>query len=160
MMMHAGIHWPSVAQASLWPMAVSHACYLWNHVPDPSNGLSPHDLFTKTRWPHRRFHDMHVWGCPTYLLKSTIRDGKKIPKWQPRSDKTIYMGTSPSHASSVPLVLNISTGSLTPQFHVVFDDWFATVSSTDGQGPDFTSKEWNKMFGDSTYQYITDEDNN
>ena len=159
MMMHAGIHWPEVAQASLWPMAVSHACYLWNHVPDPTNGLSPHDLFTRTRWPHRRFHDMHVWGCPVYVLNSAIRDGKKIPKWQPRSDKTIYMGTSPSHASTVPLVLNITTGSLTAQFHVVFDDWFATVSSSSEQQPDFTSKEWLKMFGDSTFQYLTDEDN-
>ena len=158
MMMHSGIHWPEVAQASLWPMAVSHACYLWNHVPDPSNGLSPHDLFTRTRWPHRRFHDMHVWGCPVYVLNSAIRDGKKIPKWQPRSDKTIYMGTSPSHASTVPLVLNISTGALTPQFHVVFDDWFATVSSYSDDPPDFTAKEWQKMFGDSKFQYITDEE--
>ena len=74
MMMHAAIHWPDVAQTTLWPMAVSHACFLWNHVPNPSTGLSPHDLFARTRWPQRRFHDLHVWGCPTYVLDKAIQD--------------------------------------------------------------------------------------
>jgi hypothetical protein len=61
------------------------------------------------------------------------------------------MGVSSNHASSVPLVLNVSTGSITPQFHIVFDDWFATVSNSDGESPDFTSDEWNKMFGESRF---------
>ena len=47
MIIHAGIHWPDVAKASLWPMAVSHASFLWNHVPSPATGLSPSDLFTR-----------------------------------------------------------------------------------------------------------------
>ena len=68
------------------------------------------------------------------------------------------MGISPLHASSVPLVLNTSTGSITPQFHVVFDDWFATVSSESESLPDFASDEWNKMFGRSTYQYVLDDE--
>ena len=80
MMLHAAIHWPNVADAMLWLMAVSHAVYVWNHAPDPSTGLSPADLFTKTRWPHSRFHDLHVWGCPVYVLDKTISDGKKIPR--------------------------------------------------------------------------------
>ena len=67
------------------------------------------------------------------------------------------MGVSHFHASTVPLVLNTSTGAITPQFHIVFDDWFATVSANHNEIPDFSSKEWNKMFGNSTYQYIMDE---
>ena len=69
-----------------------------------------------------------------------------------------YMGISSKHASSVPLVLNPSTGTMTPQYHVVFDDWFATVSSTADQLPDFNSDEWAKMFGNSAYQYPLDDD--
>ena len=69
-----------------------------------------------------------------------------------------YMGLSPKHASSVPLVLNPSTGYLSPQFHAVFDNWFATVSATADQLPDFTSNEWAKMFGESSYQYPLDDD--
>ena len=158
MMMHAAIHWPDVAQTTLWPMAVSHACFLWNHVPNPSTGLSPHDLFARTRWPQRRFHDSHVWGCPTYVLDKAIQDGKKIPKWEPRSDRHIYVGTSRNHASSVPLILNTRTGYLSPQFHIVFDDWFATVGADKNSTPDFTDKAWTKMFGSSIYQYGVDED--
>ena len=58
-----------------------------------------------------------------------------------------YMGLSPKHASSVPLVLNPTPSSLTAQFHAVFDDWFATVSASAEKLPDLNSDEWAKMFG-------------
>ena len=121
-------------------------------------GLSPSDIFTRTRWPQRKFLDIHVWGCPVYVLEKSLQDGKKIPKWRPRSNRSIYMGISHKHASSVPLALSTSTGAITPQFHVVFDDWFATVGSDHDALPDFSSDEWNKMFGSSRYQYVMDED--
>ena len=68
------------------------------------------------------------------------------------------MGLSDTHATTAPLVLNLSTGSITPQFHVMFDDWFATVQSTVDEIPDFTQDEWYKLFGDSTYQYHSADD--
>ena len=63
------------------------------------------------------------------------------------------------HASSVPILLNPETGTITPQFHVIFDDWFATVNSNVEDLPDFNSDDrcWMKMFGDSAYQYMLDE---
>ena len=67
------------------------------------------------------------------------------------------MGVSPNHAASVPLALSPSTGSITAQFHVVFDDWFATVASDGSTTPDFSSDEWNKMFGSSSFQYVLDD---
>ena len=39
------------------------------------------------------------------------------------------MEFSPTHRSEVPLVLNPATRHISPQFHVVFDDSFSTVSS-------------------------------
>ena len=48
MMLHSAIHWPEISDPSLWPMAVQYATYLYNKVPDPSTGLCPDDLFTKT----------------------------------------------------------------------------------------------------------------
>ena len=68
------------------------------------------------------------------------------------------MGLSPDHASTVPLVLNLDTGVITPQFHVVFNDWFTTVATSVDDLPDFNSAAWSKMFGDSEYQFIRDED--
>jgi hypothetical protein len=50
------------------------------------------------------------------------------------------MGFSNLHSSEVPLILNLDTGSITPQFHVVFDDHFKTVSSI---GQDYSPpKHW------------------
>ncbi len=158
MMLHAAVHWGEMADATLWPMAVDHAVYLFNRVPDPTTGLSPQDLFTQQRWPHRRFHDMHVWGCPAYLLDKTIADGKKIPRWKPRSERCIYMGISKKHASTIPIVLNPRTRVFTTPYHVVFDDWFATVPSSVDDLPDFHTPEWRGMFGDTTYHLDDDDD--
>ena len=114
MLIHSALHWPQLSDAALWPMAVAHAVYIWNHVPNPSTGLSPADLFTKTRWKLWQFLDLHVFGCPTYVLDSKLSDGKKLPRWSPRSIWCMYLGRSPTHASTVPLVLNHSTGFITP----------------------------------------------
>ena len=56
------------------------------------------------------------------------------------------------------LVLNLDTSAITSQFHVVFDDWFTTVTTSVDNLPDFNSTTWSKMFGDSEYQFIRDED--
>ena len=39
----------------------------------------------------------------------------------------MYLGRSPVHASNVALVLNLNTGHVSPQYHLVFDDEFSTV---------------------------------
>ena len=50
-MLHAGIHGQEQADPALWPMAVAHAVYLHNHVPQEDTGLSPYDMFTRSQWP-------------------------------------------------------------------------------------------------------------
>ena len=40
-----------------------------------------------------------------------------------------YVGRSPIHVGNVSLILNLSTGHVSTQFHVVFDETFSTVSS-------------------------------
>jgi hypothetical protein len=68
------------------------------------------------------------------------------------------MGLSNKHASSVPLLLNPMSGVISPQFHVVFDDWFAMIAAAEEEFPDFNSEGWQKMFGDSKYQYMQYDD--
>ena len=41
----------------------------------------------------------------------------------------MFLGFSDCHSSQVPLVLNIITGKISPQYHVIFDDKFETVHS-------------------------------
>ena len=130
LMLHASAHWKDGIDASLWPMAVQYAAYLYNHLPN-AQGLCPADLFTGSTVPRHRLKDIHVWGCPIYVLDPHLQAGQKLPRWQPRSRRAVFMGFSNLHSSEVPLVLNLETGSITPQYHVVFDDHFSTVSSVE-----------------------------
>jgi hypothetical protein len=128
MLLHASMRWKDGIDSSLWPMAVSYATYLYNHLPQ-SNGIAPADLFFGTQVPRHKLKDMHTWGCPVYVLDPKLQQGKKLPRWDPKARKGIFLGFSPHHASDVPLVLNLTTGHISPQYHVVFDDGFDTVIS-------------------------------
>ena len=128
MLLHAAFHWKDAIDSSLWPMAVSYACYLHNHLPN-SQGIAPADLFTGQQVPRHKLRDLHVWGSPVYVLDPKLQQGQKLPRWEPRARQGIFMGFSMVHSSDVPLILNPRTGNITPQFHVVFDDEFSTVKS-------------------------------
>ena len=102
MMLHAALRWPDVADAQLWPMAVDHATYLYNRLPNPTSGLTPLEVLSGTKWSASKFHDLHVWGSPVYVLDPTLQDGKKIPRWKPRSRRAIYLGVSMNSPLSGP----------------------------------------------------------
>jgi hypothetical protein len=73
-------------------------------------------------------------GCPLYILDPRGQAGHKIPAWDPQARRAQNMGFSPLHASSVALTWNLNTGHISPQFHVVYDDYFETFH-TNGVGP-------------------------
>ena len=66
-------------------------------------------------------------GCSSCVLDPKLQDGKKLPKWDPRTRQGQYLGKSPDHASSVELIKNLRTGYVSPQFHVLYDNKFQTV---------------------------------
>ena len=70
---------------------------------------------------------MHIFACPVFALQNELANGNTIPKWSPRARLRINLGPSPVHARNVYLVLNITTGLVSPQFHVKFDDLFETT---------------------------------
>ena len=45
-------------------------------------------------------------------------------------EQDVSWGISTSHSSTVSLILNLNTGSTTPQYHLVHDDWLSTVTNT------------------------------
>ena len=128
MLLHASTHWKHGIDSTMWPMAVSYATYIYNNLPR-ANGISPSDVFFGTRVPRHKLRNLHVWGCPVYVLDPSLQAGKKIPRWEPRSKRGVFCGLSNIHLSEVPQVLNLTTGSITTQFHVIFDDRFTTVPS-------------------------------
>jgi hypothetical protein len=128
MLLHASLHWKDQIQSNMWPLAISYAVHLYNHFPS-DKGLCPADLFTGVTVPRHKLRDFHVWGAPVYVLDPKLQQGKKLPRWEPRTRRGIFVGLSPDHSSDVPLVLNLNTGHISPQFHVIFDDEFSTVPS-------------------------------
>ena len=61
------------------------------------------------------------------VLDPKLLDGKKLPKWDPRTRQGQYLGKSPDRASSVGLIKNLITGYVSPQFRVLYDSKFQIV---------------------------------
>ena len=156
MMLHAAIHWSEVANAQLWPFAVQNAALLYNQMPNKSTGLSPHDIFMKTRWHHSKFQDFHVWGCPVYVLDKTITDGKKLPHWDSQSKQQVFVGISMPQLfpwfSILRPVPSLPSTTLCLMTGLQLSPPILTSC------PTLVPPEWDKVFGDSTYQYIFDDD--
>ena len=155
-MMHLLLHWPEQYNTNLWPFAMDHAVYIWNHLPRSRNGLSPLELFTSLKLPnYDPILRARVWGCPVYVLDPKLQDGKKLPKWTKRSRLGIYLGNSPQHSTTVGLIGNLDTGAVSPQYHVVYDKLFTTVHGhlTDAV---FDSEEWNEMLNLKGLEYNVD----
>ena len=127
-MIHAAMHWPEVDDPALWPLAVTHAAWLYNHTPNRESGIAPIEVFTQTKSDCSAIRNAKVWGSPCYVLEPRLTQaGGKIPRWQPRSRRAQYVGVSPDHADNIALVRNLRTGYISPQYHIIFDEWFETT---------------------------------
>ncbi len=70
-----------------------------------------------------------MFACPVYVLHAALQDEHNIPKWVPQACLGIFLRFSTLHSSQVPIVMNVDTGKISPQFHVIFDDKFETAVS-------------------------------
>ena len=145
-LLHSFIHWPEQSDTKLWAFALDQAVWIWNNLPRRGIMLSPYEIFTGDMYEnYEHLRQARVWGCPAYVLDPKLQDAKKIPKWDPHTQREQYLCVSPEHSTTVGWVLNLKTGSVSPQYHVVYDDWFATV-------PNFGFKEqefmevWDDLF--------------
>jgi GAG-pre-integrase domain len=84
MMLHSKMRWPKEVSTKLWPMAMKHAEFIVNHVPNQNN-VCPLDVVLKTVVTRDQHKNLHVWDSPCYVLDPKLQDGKKIPKFEPRS---------------------------------------------------------------------------
>ena len=129
--------------------------YVYNNLPH-ANGISPSDIFYGSRIPRHKLRDLDVWGCRFYVLEPKLQSGKKIPRWEPRSKQGVFCGLSTIHSSEVPQVLNPVTGSITTQFHVVFDNLFSTVTSIEKEEDPPSHRE--DLYLENTVFIPTDND--
>lgn len=130
-LLQASTLWNGAINSHLWPYAMRKACEDINHVPHHDKEESPLELYSGVKvLPN--LHNNHPFGCPVFVLDTTLQAGNKIPKWDARSRMGIYLGPLLQHASSVGLVLSLSTGNVSPAFHTKYDDRFITVSKPFG----------------------------
>jgi hypothetical protein len=149
MLIHAMLSWPDIIQENLWPFAMQLAVDLHNSTPTLS-GLTPEEIFTGVKG-RNRLQDFHTFGCPIFVLDPSLQQGHKIPRWKPRSRVGVYLGMSPNHASNIPLVLSTTTGLVSPQFHVVYDDSFTTTTClADNKLP----TNWNDLLTTSSEKFV------
>ena len=98
----------------------------------------------------------HTLFCPTYVLDARLQSsgGAGQPKWDPRSRIGVYMGHSTFHAGNAALVWNPTTGRVSPQYHVLFDDNFTTVPYMEaGTLP----PNWQELIGHSSEKTTTED---
>ena len=53
LMIHAALHWPEEEDETLWPLALTHAAYLFNHTPGEMNGIAPFEVFASQVSDHK-----------------------------------------------------------------------------------------------------------
>ena len=130
-MMHTTLRCPEdTLSTDLCLMKIYYAVWVYNRIP-----VMQYVLYTIETWFRSIFEPVsetlsngHVWGCPTYVLEPKLQNPEvKIPKWAPRSRRGVNMGFRKMHSIKVGLVLNLLTGSILPQYYVVFDYMFSTV---------------------------------
>ena len=127
MLIHAHRRWSKAIDAHLWPYALRYAADIYNNTPTMArHGKAPIEIFSGGP-VNFDITTAHTFGCPAYVLHNDMQAGKKIPKWTSRARVGIYLGFSAQHARTVSLILSLSSGLTSPQFHVRFDDTFTTV---------------------------------
>jgi hypothetical protein len=126
MLLHAKARWPSCVHLCLWPYALCNAVHVFNTAPVLDDGTSRLERFSGISVGYCMKHN-HTFGCPVFALQNDLAAGNKIPKWSPRARLGMNLGPSPSHARNVNLVLNLTTGLVSLQFHCRFDDFFETT---------------------------------
>ena len=126
MLVHAKHNWLDATEPCMWPFAIRLANEAHNCTP-VREGLSPIALFSRSRVLPNLNH-LHPFGCPVYVLNEKMQSDKKGPKWDERAKCGIYLGLSPNYARSVALILSLTTGMVSVQFHIHADEFFETVT--------------------------------
>jgi hypothetical protein len=129
MLIHLAIHWPDEYDPALWPFAMEHATWLYNHTPKYEHGFSPQELFSGIKQDPHILQQIKVFGCPVFVLDPKLQDGHKIPKWQPCARMGQFLGYLRLHASTVGLIQNLATHYVSPQYRLIYNQKFTTVFS-------------------------------
>ena len=129
--MHGIRMWHQIIDYMFCPFAMKAIAERLNSLHIDTQGRTPESILHSVKVEDLPVKSYHTLFCPIYVLDARLQSsgGAGPPKWEPRSRIGVYLGHSPYHAGSVALVWNPTTGRVSPQFHVVFDNHFSTFPS-------------------------------
>jgi hypothetical protein len=139
---------------TLLPYALKLAVDVHNATLGPTD-FFPDEIFSGIKTSRCHLKDFHPFGCPIFELQASIQNGSKNQKWKPCSRMAIYLGHSPEHATTIPIILNTVTGLISPQYHVVFDDFFTMTKSV---LTDQIPENWPELFKHSEMHVLDDDE--
>ena len=146
MLMHTALICPkNTLSTYLWSMAMDYAVWFYNRTPDMQSELSAIEIWSRSRFEPsvRNPYKLPCFGLSKICFRTKVVESwSEIPKWDPRSRREINMGFRNMHSTQVGLVINLLTGSISPQYHVLFDDMLSTVMSSTAADPEV----WIRLF--------------
>jgi len=128
-LLHAMGKWPAVITKDMWTFALCHAVHVHNSSICKDISTTPYETFT-IKAPHITVPDFYVFGAPTYVLHKELQDGGSFRKWQQCAWLGIIVGNYTCHSNSNPLIFNPCSTHFMPQFQVVYDEYFHTVTGS------------------------------
>jgi hypothetical protein len=124
--------WDKNITAELWHFAIQHAATIYNTTKGRSQdyNISPWEKIMGERSKLDQ-HDINPLFCPVYVLDRRMQEGTSPPKWTKRTTQQVYVGHLHHYSKSLPMVWDLRTKLVSPQYHVMFDDNFDTIEAPD-----------------------------
>jgi hypothetical protein len=128
LLLHGMRMWPQMVDQMFWPFAIKAAAERMTTLHIDTDGHISESKFYGVNIENTPVKTFHTLFCPCFVLDSRLHNAGSIgpSKWELRSNICVYLRHSPFHARSVALVYNPSTGHVSPQYQVVFNDDFTT----------------------------------
>jgi hypothetical protein len=99
-------------------------------MPNEHTGIAPVEVHTGQVFDNFDFlKSIQLFECPCYVLDPKLQDGKRLPKWAPRSQRGQCLGILTDLSSTIGWIRNLVTGYVSPQFDVVYNLFFTTILS-------------------------------
>ena len=131
-LLHIISMWPQMIDGMFWPFSMKVVAKRLNSLQLDILGRTPESILHGVEVQDIPVKSYHTLFCPTYVLDARLQSavGTGPPKWELRSRIGVYLGQLTFHGGSVALVWNPTTGRVSPQYHVVFDDDLSFVPYT------------------------------
>ena len=129
LLLHGMRMWPTMIDSMFWSFAMKAVAERHNKIQIDVMGQTPESILHNLQIKDIPVKSYHTLFCPAYVLDARLQSsgGAGPPKWEPCSRIGLYLGHSPFHVGNVALVWNPTTGRVSPQYHVMFDNDFTTV---------------------------------